>query len=46
MFSGLTKYNDEFFLSNSKGIDVKTYSGYEHYKILFAKKINIEKENP
>lgn len=46
MFSGLTKYNDEFFLSNSKGVDVKTYSGYEHYKILFAKKINIEKENP
>lgn len=46
MFSKLTKYNDKFFLINSKGIDVKTYKEYEHYKILFAKKISIEKENP
>lgn len=46
MFSNLTRYNNKFFLVNSKGIDIKTYDGYTHYKILFAKKISIEKENP
>ena len=46
MFSNLTKYQNRYLLLNSKGIDVKTNKTTEHYRIVFAKKINIQSENP